>query len=312
VCAAGEDVSKTVCELCSNTGGAYKSVEKSGKWVHSLCSTWIPEIYSMDIQGETVLTLKELDRKRFKLKCVLCTGKGACIQCSYGKCCIPAHPWCILHTPKGFTRRVIKDEDDQMVWDIFCKAHATAVSEPLKPKAKQKITTQIVTAPVVDLSEEKFKSRKGDRRDTKLQYSMSHSVRRTSVPKGGGDASNDSLSGRDDSSETFKKKKKPRSRDSDDDNDESDESQEDEEVVKIVRASKTLKRKDDGAKNGRLHASPLQKIFPVLTLVEWPGQAEGEAMDLDHFWNVAAMHYPEDHTMEVRPVMVCVDVITDG
>ena len=266
----------------------------------------------MDIKGETVLTLKELDRKRFKLKCVLCTGKGACIQCSYGKCCIPAHPWCILHTPKGFTRRVIKDEDDQMVWDIFCKAHATAVSEPLKPKAKQKITTQIVTAPVVDLSEEKFKSRKGDRRDTKLQYSMSHSVRRTSVPKGGGDASNDSLSGRDDSSETFKKKKKPRSRDSDNDNDESDESQEDEEVVKIVRASKTLKRKDDNAKNGRLHASPLQKIFPVLTLVEWPGQAEGEAMDLDHFWNVAAMHYPEDHTMEVRPVMVCVDVITDG
>eukprot|EP01041_Mallomonas_annulata_P000418 gene418-755_t len=28
---------------------------------------------------------------------------------------------------------------------------------------------------------------------------------------------------------------------------------------------------------------------------EWPGQAIGEAMDLEHFWNVASMMYPEDH-----------------
>lgn len=302
-------MSKTVCELCSNTGGAYKSVEKSGKWVHSLCSTWIPEIYSLDVKGETVLTLKELDRKRFKLKCVLCTGKGACIQCSYGKCCIPAHPWCVLHTPKGFTRRVIKDEDDQMVWDIFCKTHATAVSEPLKPKAKQKVITQIPSAPVVDLSEEKFKSRKGDRREMKLQYSMSHSVRRTSVPKGGGEASSDSMSVRGEFTDNLRKKKKSHSKDSDDDNDDSDESQEDEEIVKVFKASKTLKkRKDDSLQNGQLHAPSPQKIFPVLTLVEWPGQAEGEAMDLDHFWNVAAMHYPEDHTMEVRHCLTWIDV----
>ena len=35
--------------------------------------------------------------------------------------------------------------------------------------------------------------------------------------------------------------------------------------------------------------------YSILTLNEWPGQSEGEAMDLDHFWNVAAMQYPEDH-----------------
>ena len=122
VCAAGEDVSITVCEVCCNTGGAYKALDKPGKWIHSLCASWIPEIYSVDVKNEIFLTAKGLDRKRFKLKCVLCSGKGACIQCSYGKCCIPAHPWCVLHTPKGFTRRVIKDEDDEMVWDIFCKA----------------------------------------------------------------------------------------------------------------------------------------------------------------------------------------------
>ena len=39
--------------------------------------------------------------------------------------------------------------------------------------------------------------------------------------------------------------------------------------------------------------------YSILTLNEWPGQSEGEAMDLDHFWNVAAMQYPEDHPAAV-------------
>lgn len=43
------------------------------------------------------------------------------------------------------------------------------------------------------------------------------------------------------------------------------------------------------------------RIFKVCTMFEWPGQSEGEAMDLAHFWQVAAMHYPEDHPPEVRP-----------
>jgi hypothetical protein len=31
---------------------------------------------------------------------------------------------------------------------------------------------------------------------------------------------------------------------------------------------------------------------------EWPGQSEGEGMDLDHFWNVVSMYHPEDHPVE--------------
>jgi hypothetical protein len=37
----------------------------------------------------------------------------------------------------------------------------------------------------------------------------------------------------------------------------------------------------------------------MLTMSEWPGQAEGEAMDLEHFWNIVSMQYPEDHPPEV-------------
>jgi hypothetical protein len=41
------------------------------------------------------------------------------------------------------------------------------------------------------------------------------------------------------------------------------------------------------------------KLFKVCTMSEWPGQSEGEAMDLQHFWQVALMQYPEDHSVEV-------------
>jgi hypothetical protein len=36
----------------------------------------------------------------------------------------------------------------------------------------------------------------------------------------------------------------------------------------------------------------------VYTMSEWPGQNEGEAMDLEHFWNYVSMMFPEDHSPE--------------
>ena len=310
----------TICELCCNTGGAYKAIDEPGKWAHSICSSWISEIYTEEENGGTILTLKGLDRKRFKLRCVLCTGKGACIQCSYGKCCIPAHPWCVLHTPKGFTRRVIKDEDDQMVWDIFCKAHATAVSEPLKPKVKQKSNASSAPAAVVPLQiqeslEDKIRNRRGDRKGSKPKFSMAHCMRTTAPPKGqaegtGSKSSNTKEFSRNGSDDSRKKKK---NRDSDDENYDSEENEEedDETSVKFVPNSKSLKTKNNSGRKTvtrrelpSTSTAPAQ-TFPLLTLVEWPGQAEGEAMDLDHFWNVASMHYPEDHSLQVR-VLACV------
>ena len=101
VCAAGEDPATTTCELCSNTGGAYKPVDRPGKWIHSLCATWVPEVFVSENNGNSIYTLSHLDKKRFKLKCTLCnTSKGASVQCSYGKCVTPAHPWCAIHMPE--------------------------------------------------------------------------------------------------------------------------------------------------------------------------------------------------------------------
>ena len=314
VCATGEDVSTTVCEVCCNTGGAYKALDKPGKWIHSLCASWIPEIYSVDVKNEIFLTTKGLDRKRFKLKCVLCSGKGACIQCSYGKCCIPAHPWCVLHTPKGFTRRVIKDEDDEMVWDIFCKVHASAVSEPLKPKVKQKVIN-LTAAPIQEPSEDKMR-KKGVRKESKPQYSMSHSVRKSFPSRGIADHSQVP-----NGCGNMQSKKIIRLKDSDDENDYENESDDDcdKTTSKPTGTSKSLQLKlaknaidsskaasttaaSSSSSSASIASVATTVSFPLLTLVEWPGQVEGEAMDLDHFWNVAAMHYPEDHPVEVKKI----------
>ena len=88
VCAAGEDVNKPLCELCSFTGGALKKSDKD-QWVHTLCSNWIPEIYVRDTgEGGLRVTLDNLDKKRYRLKCAMCSTKGASIQCSFGRCAI--------------------------------------------------------------------------------------------------------------------------------------------------------------------------------------------------------------------------------
>ena len=353
-------MSTTVCEICSNMGGAYKALDKPGKWIHSLCSSWIPEIYSVDFKNDAKLTINKLDKKRFRLKCVLCTGKGACIQCSYGKCCTPAHPWCVLHTPKGFTRRVIRDEDDEVVWDIFCKAHASAVSEPLKPKNKSKILT-LPTGPLLPAaasiqegSEERDRerdrgyrgNRKGNnRRETKPQYSMAHSVRKMLIHPTQSDESvkqyrNSNLIKKDGLGQN---KKEKRVKDSEEEETEEEDEEEDDEVGRknSTLGSKELKnrtrfksQKDlilktgkgkengHGRGNGNKNENESQtqivpsaqsalnhSSFPILTLNEWPGQSEGEAMDLDHFWNVAAMQYPEDHPAAVRGLLLLLFII---
>ena len=393
VCAAGEDVHKTVCELCQNCGGAYKALDKPGKWIHSLCASWIPEIYFLDTKKTALMTINRLDKKRFRLKCALCSGKGACIECKHGKCRTAAHPWCVLHNPCGFTKRVIKDEDNTMVWDIFCKTHASSVSEPIKPKPKSKIVQQLAAAPIPGseiIVDEKVKEKERIAKKALLasnslpKLSMAHSVRKasSSVPKKNQSESVTDLTiqqNQESSSSIsiavkeikadlpstqevtkvlsnspsltgkkirgpYKKKGSSQVKGGDDDDDDSEKKCKSVEKEKIKEKDKdTEKEKEkekekanekDLAKGKQISVNKVQfvvqpkqqkeiiksdvdaneiieidsdptqlsqnlKSFSIQTLNEWPGQSEGEAMDLEHFWNVAAMQYPEDHTIEV-------------
>lgn len=345
-----------------------------------MCASWIPEIYFVDAKKTSSMTINRLDKKRFRLKCALCTGKGACIECNHGKCRIAAHPWCVLNTPGGFTRRVIKDEDNNLVWEIFCKAHASSVKEPLKPRPKSKMVQQLAAAPIPgsEAAEEKVREKEKaakkivDARNALPQLSMAHSVRKTSVggkavkkPVGLGDGTgtlstdgtapssssqshsqnqNQNQNQPSNSDQTaiqkisnakkspiitgrkvrgpYKKKGVVVSKEKDSDDDDNFEvkiieKDKDKDIsskskhIKFIDMSVEAKHvefevpRSSGQIEAREPPVPIpapapSQSFSILTLNEWPGQSEGEAMDLDHFWNVASMQYPEDHSGEVR------------
>lgn len=294
-----------VCELCPFPGGAFMQADTS-KWVHTLCSNWIPEVST---KKGRMQTLVHLDKKRYKLKCALCQGKkGACIQCSYGRCAVAAHPWCVLNKPQGFEKRIYKDDDVGSVFEIFCKNHASAVSDPIKPRPKSK--NQPIAAPeeeeYVEPSKASGRGRKSEgggrnslARDDVIiarRLSMSHALVTSAAAK----------------SDTTLSKPKPLSKlyDYDDDDDDADVGTQSKPIAgKGKGKGKSLASRNASSGSG-ISLSPRggdpSRAFPLLTMSEWPGQAEGEVMDLDHFWNVVSTMYPEDQPPEVNHALTSV------
>ena len=355
-----------------------------------MCAAWIPEIYIADInEYPTKLTINRLDKKRFKLKCGLCSGKGACVECKHGKCRTAAHPWCVVNTPKGYTRRVVKDEDDELIWQIFCQTHASSVTVPLKPKPKSKIVQQLAaialtSSDIIDKNKEKMK--KNEKESSLPQLSMAHSVKKnkiitagssssgsnvkksiiemlhagsdlstgskgigiggktnqktpTSSIKGGGEniltkkidiiplISGKKVRGQYKKKGTTKLSSNIENSDSENDNKNSSDKDgisrrkendlnssaekkyDDEKMMKsrILDLSDSYqinKEEDKIIEEMDIETEAEEINYSILTLNEWPGQSEGEAMDLDHFWNVAAMQYPEDHPATVRGLLL--------
>lgn len=324
------DPTTTPCEVCPFTGGAYKPTFRTGKWAHSLCCQWIPEIYvtAEPKKPQPYLSLLNLDKKRYKLKCALCHNtKGAAVQCSFGRCTTSVHPWCALKDPQGFTRRVVVNPEGETLWEIFCKTHASAVSEPLKPKPKAKMSVPIqIEEPSLAGSSYSSNSAKKDAKPAKERYSdigsyfPSHhnfsSARNTLTMahaknfnascllalKDGPAAQSDGLSatehaaaededveveGSEDEFFSARGRQASGSKQS---------KQQHGEAGKHATSTGLPSRGEPAAPGGSNSGSS----FPILSMLEWPGISEGEPMDLDHFWNVVSGHYPEDHPKEVN------------
>lgn len=211
-----------------------------------------------------------------------------------------AHPYCVLHRPQGFTKRVIKNEEGNLVWEIFCKQHASAVTEPLKSKPKSKAQE---SSAYIEQEEERIefipsKSRKSDQVSNRVvnKVSMAHACKYDiSLLK----IRHDPLSP--DILITSSSSKKNVSISL---NGQLNYSEVDNDGNSITRKNSetAAKAKTDEQTNlipTSSSYSSSSTSFPVLTMSEWPGQSEGEAMDLDHFWNVVSMSFPEDHSREV-------------
>lgn len=65
-------------------------------YVHRLCSLTFPNELKND--DGTVIGLKDISKAQKNLKCLKCEKKvnGACLQCSYGKCCRAYHATCAI------------------------------------------------------------------------------------------------------------------------------------------------------------------------------------------------------------------------
>ena len=319
-CAAGLDPATTICEVCPFTGGAYTPVYKTGKWAHSLCCQWIPEIYVVLDKNAQNLNLVNLDKKRFKLRCGLCSNhKGACVQCSYGRCTTSVHPWCALKTPQGCTRRIVSNTDGEVMWEIFCKTHAAAVSEPIKPKPKAKQSVPIaIEEPFVPQSTvftaltSSKKEKKENNRYSEggiSSYFNAHSYTQNKAILTMSHAKNFNAARLLQLNNAATTSKTPLYAEEEDEEvePEADYDSDFEFSYKqkpTKKASKTTKNTTNNtnstvanAKN--TNATSSSTSFPILNMLEWPGISEGEPMDLDHFWNVVSGYYPEDHSTEV-------------
>lgn len=200
-----------------------------------------------------------LDKSRLRLKCSHChsTG-GASVQCSYGRCVVAVHPWCCLNDPRGFTKRIVKTPDGDTLWEIFCKTHASAISDPVKPHTKK------AQRPLQQLRHNNENSSEIEKIETSFSTEkLTRDRSKDGVPKVMTLSMNHAITLQQKNSVGF-----------------------------------SLPNSTSSQSPSRANGLSINRTFPIRTMSEWPGQSEGEGMDLDHFWNVISMYHPEDHPVE--------------
>lgn len=101
------------CVLCRIRGGARKRSE-CGQWAHVVCVVWTPELGVRE--GTMAPKRLELDPARARLRCALCGGRGAAIECAFGDCAACAHPFCAL----GDSKWVLSSARD---FALYCPTH---------------------------------------------------------------------------------------------------------------------------------------------------------------------------------------------
>lgn len=89
--------SREPCALCPNDIPSYALLSTDdGRKVHRICASYIPETdIESSAAGELVTNTKGIDKQRLGLRCGYChSKKGACFQCSFGKCVRAFHATC--------------------------------------------------------------------------------------------------------------------------------------------------------------------------------------------------------------------------
>jgi hypothetical protein len=216
-----------------------------------------------------------------------------------------------MHNPQGFTKRIVSSPENMVLWEIFCKPHASAVSEPVKPRprAKQSLPLEdnskriddffpvVVsmpashsTATVAATTTATTTSKKDDAewRPTKYRPRFSDADVTAAGPKSTSLSMEHMKNFNASSSDVWDNVAHVHSR---------RHKQTNERHNVLARTSSQDSFITDHHHQQQQHSSR-SAAFPILSMAEWPGQSEGEAMDMDHFWKLVSEYYPEDHPRE--------------
>lgn len=130
VCKEGLEETPT-CALCPVQNGRAMKRTSCGRWVHSACAMWIPEVYYEDPEKMDIVSgLEMVPKVRFQLQCGVCrVSHGACLQCDQPQCYNSYHVLCARH--RGYRMDILETFDEhteELTRISMCRRHS-----PLAP-----------------------------------------------------------------------------------------------------------------------------------------------------------------------------------
>lgn len=108
------------CQLCPNKGGVMKRT-KSGKWVHVICSLFMPGVTFSNPDKMEPVDISMVPAMNKNKTCSFCnTSNGACTTCTTKGCKVKFHISC---AQKEKTLKEELVDENKIDFNAYCKEH---------------------------------------------------------------------------------------------------------------------------------------------------------------------------------------------
>jgi len=135
-CTAVGPTPSVECVLCPNQHDKAYKPTTDGRWVHTSCALWHTGPQFVDSEKRSPVTNCDcVPNERFQVSCRFCKKKGACIQCTYGRCAFSYHVPCGMRNGILYEIRPGGGKHD-VYFHSFCEKH-----QPLKDEVPSNNST---------------------------------------------------------------------------------------------------------------------------------------------------------------------------
>ena len=121
VCAS--DTHAPHCYVCPNRDDRILKQTTDGQWIHVACAYWHAEPRFINYDTYTPVDVSAVGEERMAMKCGLCKKQGACVQCSYPRCCASYHVPCGFRKGVRFELRADAVDESKVYFHSFCLKH---------------------------------------------------------------------------------------------------------------------------------------------------------------------------------------------